>query len=157
MGRKKTGICYSWRKHSYCQHILPSSAMVCRWFWLEDRNYWPLVTGVQVVMYWICASYLWKQRRCQGQLVYFRLAYITILFLLESLVIASSSWAIDGMFIQNRNYPGGPVAWFLASGNAPLNVAFFASFFILTFMSDLLVVSLHFGNAISASEILNSP
>ncbi|KAF8342482.1 hypothetical protein F5887DRAFT_887257 [Amanita rubescens] len=96
--------------------------------------------GVQVVMFWICASYLWRQRKCQGKLVYFRLTYITVLFLLESLVMASSTWTIESMFIRNRNYPGGPVAWFLASGNVPLNVAFFGSFFILTFMSDLLVL-----------------
>ena len=103
-----------------------------------------LVTGVQVALYRKCASYLWEQRKCQGKLVYFRLAYITVLFILESLVMASSTWVIESMFIPNRNYPGGPIAWFLAAGNAPLNVAFFASFFILTFMSDLLVVSPHF-------------
>lgn len=46
------------------------------------------------------------------------------------------------MYIDNRNYPGGgPWAWFLATQNLPINVLFYAVFFVLTFLSDLLVVS----------------
>ena len=47
------------------------------------------------------------------------------------------------MYIDNRNYPGGPMAWFLASANEPSEVAFWASLFALTFMSDLLAVSIY--------------
>ncbi|KAF8351032.1 hypothetical protein F5887DRAFT_935603, partial [Amanita rubescens] len=96
--------------------------------------------GVQLVLYGSCALYLWKQRNRQGKLVFFRLAYITILIILESLIIATSTWVIESMYIQNRDYPGGPMAWFLAVSNEPVDIIFYWSFFALTFMSDLLVL-----------------
>jgi len=105
--------------------------------WLSNRY---LATGVQLVLYGSCALYLWKQRNRQGKLVFFRLAYITVLIILESLIIATSTWVIESMYIQNRDYPGGPMAWFLAVSNAPVDIIFYWSFFVLTFMSDLLVV-----------------
>ncbi|KAF8727817.1 hypothetical protein AX14_006969, partial [Amanita brunnescens Koide BX004] len=95
--------------------------------------------GVQLVMYFNCASYFWKQRSCKGKHAFFRLAYITILLVLETLVIASSAWVLISMYIDNRLYPGGPIAWFLASANQPSEITFWASLFALTFMSDLLV------------------
>lgn len=95
---------------------------------------------MQLVLYGICALYLWKQRNRHGKLVFFRLVYITILIILESLVVATSTWVIECMYIQNRNYPGGPMAWFLAVSNEPVDIIFYWSFFVLTFMSDLVVV-----------------
>jgi len=62
-----------------------------------------------------------------------------MLILLESLFVASSTWTLEEMYINNRNYPGGPMAWFLVTQNAP-EITFFASLFSLTFLSDLLVV-----------------
>jgi hypothetical protein len=103
----------------------------------------PLGTGVQLVMYFTCASYLWKQRNCQGKHAFFRLTYITVLLILESLVMASSTWELISMYINNRDYPGGPMAWFYASASQPCDAIFFASLFALTFLSDLLVVSTH--------------
>jgi hypothetical protein len=66
-----------------------------------------------------------------------------MLLLLESLLVAASIAVLEEMYIQNRNYPGGPMAWFLAEANQPANVVFYASLFSLTFLSDLLVVSNH--------------
>ena len=45
------------------------------------------------------------------------------------------------IFIDNRNYPGGPWAYFLATQNLPINVIFYATLFVLTFLADLLIVS----------------
>ena len=92
-------------------------------------------------MYINCASYFWMQRNCQGKHAFFRLAYITVLLILESSVIVTSTWILISMYIDNRDYPGGPMAWFLASANEPSEVAFWASLFALTFMSDLFAVS----------------
>lgn len=75
--------------------------------------------------------------------MFLRLVYITVLLLLESVVVVTSICGLDEMYIQNRNYPGGPMAWFLAEANQPANVAFYSSLFALTFLSDLLVVSNH--------------
>jgi hypothetical protein len=66
-----------------------------------------------------------------------------MLLLLESLLVGTSICVLEEMYIQNRNYTGGPMAWFLAEANAPANVAFYSSLFSLTFLSDLLVVGNH--------------
>ena len=69
------------------------------------------------------------------------MVYITILLSLESMSVAAGVWIIEDMYINNRNYPGGPWAYFLAAQNQPENVLFAVSTFLLTFLSDLLVVS----------------
>ena len=97
-------------------------------------------SGVQLVLYAICVSYLWKRPRLERRVKFLQVAYITLLLLLESLFVAASTWTLEEMYINNRNYPGGPMAWFLVTQNAPENT-FFASLFSLTFLSDLLVVS----------------
>lgn len=56
--------------------------------------------------------------------------------------MAAGTWTVEEMYINNRNYPGGPWAYFLASQHLPENVMFFVSLFVLTFLSDLLVVRL---------------
>ena len=71
----------------------------------------------------------------------FLLAYITVLLMLESLFVSVGTWTILDIYINNRNYPGGPWVYFLATQDLPENVIFFASLFVLTFLSDLLVVS----------------
>jgi hypothetical protein len=48
--------------------------------------------------------------------------------------------AVQSMYIDHRNYPGGPWSYFLQTQNLPINVIFIATLFILTFLSDLLVV-----------------
>lgn len=75
--------------------------------------------------------------------MFFRLAHITVLILLESLVVTTTICVLEEMYIENRNYPGGPMEWFLAESSVPANVAFYSSVFALTFLSDLLVVSNH--------------
>lgn len=48
---------------------------------------------------------------------------------------------VQSIYIDNRNYPGGPWQYFLATQNLPVDVIFFATLFVLTFLSDILVVS----------------
>ena len=46
------------------------------------------------------------------------------------------------IYIDNRNFPGGPWAYFLSDQNyLPINVIFYATLSVLTFLADLLVVS----------------
>jgi hypothetical protein len=48
---------------------------------------------------------------------------------------------VQSIYIDNRNYPGGPWIYFLATQSLPINVIFYATLFVLTFLSDLLLVS----------------
>ncbi|PFH49790.1 hypothetical protein AMATHDRAFT_4555 [Amanita thiersii Skay4041] len=96
--------------------------------------------GVQLVLYVICARYLWSQRQRRGRISMFLLAYTTLLVLLESTFASVGARTVEDMYISNRNYPGGPWQYFLATQYLPENVIFYASFFTLTFLSDLLVL-----------------
>ena len=64
-----------------------------------------------------------------------------MLLSLSSLWIAAGVWTTDDIYINNRNYPGGPWAYFLVTQNLPENVLFIVALFTVTFLSDLLVVS----------------
>ncbi|KAJ7725633.1 hypothetical protein DFH07DRAFT_250885 [Mycena maculata] len=95
--------------------------------------------GIQLVLYVNCARFLWKRRRHGWQPV-FLLAYMTCMLLIESLFVAVQARTVQFVYVDNRNYPGGPWAFFLASQSAAINVIFYATLFLLTFLSDLLVL-----------------
>lgn len=95
--------------------------------------------GIQLLLYTWCAIHLWKSRKTQRQSIYL-LAYITILLCIETIFEVSQSYTVQLIYVDNRNYPGGPWAYFLATQNLPINIVFIASLFTLTFLADLLVV-----------------
>lgn len=68
------------------------------------------------------------------------LAYITVLLAVETIFVAVQARTVQLTYIDNRNFPGGPWAWFLASQSLAVNVMYEATLFALTFLSDLLVV-----------------
>ncbi|KAJ7915265.1 hypothetical protein B0H13DRAFT_2189579 [Mycena leptocephala] len=95
--------------------------------------------GIQFSLYFSCFLYLW-QRRKQNRSALFLLAYITTLFSLEFLFVIVQGEAVQMIYIDHRNYPGGPFAFYLARQNAPPNVMFCATLLVLTFLSDILVL-----------------
>lgn len=110
------------------------------------------VIGIQVVLFSSCVTILYSQysRSLRSSSSYLLkgdkralllLFYITLLFVIESIYTAVQARTVQLMYIDNRNYPGGPWAYFLATQNLPVNVMFYATLFVLTFLSDLLVVS----------------
>ena len=84
--------------------------------------------------------YLWKQR-AQRRSALFLLAYITALIMVETIFVIVQARTVQVLYVDNRNYPGGPWAYFLATQNLAINVIFYATLFVLTFLSDCLVVS----------------
>ena len=66
---------------------------------------------------------------------------MTLLFCVETIFVAVQARAVQVNYIDNRNYPGGPWAYFLATQYLPVNVIFYAALFILTALADILVVS----------------
>lgn len=99
--------------------------------------------GVQLVLYVWCVLHLRSRRKRRGKIMTFLLLYVTILLCLETMFVGAATWTVQEMYINNYQYPGGPWAYFLATQNQPENVMFFASLFVLTFLSDLLVVRSH--------------
>jgi len=86
-----------------------------------------------------CASYLWKTRKTRSKSK-FLLTYITLLICIETIFEIVQARTVQSIYVDNRNYPGGPWAYFLATQNLPINVVFLVSYFVVTFLSDLLVV-----------------
>ena len=84
--------------------------------------------------------YLWKQR-AQRRSALFLLAYITALIMVETIFVIVQARTVQVLYVDNRNYPGGPWAYFLATQNLAINVIFYATLFVLSFLSDCLVVS----------------
>ncbi|KAF7289333.1 hypothetical protein MIND_01395300 [Mycena indigotica] len=95
--------------------------------------------GAQLVLYVSCALFLWKRRR-HGLQPKILLAYMTLMLLIESLFVAVQARTVQMVYIDNRNYPEGPWEFFLSSQTAAVNVIFLATLFLMTFLSDLLVL-----------------
>ena len=106
--------------------------------WLQQTF---AIPGVQLVMYISSALFLFKARRTRGRQSTILLGYITLLFSVETIYVAVQARTVQLMYIDNRNYPGGPWQYFLDTQNLPVNVMFYATLFVMTFLSDLLVVS----------------
>ena len=68
------------------------------------------------------------------------LGYITLLLIMETVFSAAQAHTIELMYIDNRNYPGGPWQYFLDNPELPENVLFYAMLYLIAFMCDLLVV-----------------
>ncbi|KAJ7125211.1 hypothetical protein C8R44DRAFT_619272 [Mycena epipterygia] len=95
--------------------------------------------GIQLVLYTSCALFLWKRRK-HGRQPMLLLAYMTAMLLIESLFIAVQARTVQMVYIDNRNYPTGPWQFFLDTQAAAVNVIFYATLFLLTFLSDLFVL-----------------
>jgi len=95
--------------------------------------------GIQLVLYISCAMHLFLQRKNRKNSLYI-LAFITLLIITQTILCAVQARTVQVMYVDNRNYPGGPWAYFLATQEQAINVMFYACLFIITFLSDLLVL-----------------
>lgn len=113
--------------------------------------------GLQAVLFINCAKLLYsrysKSQRSTSHPLFkkdvkslFYLFYIILLFAVETVYAVIQAQTIQSMYIDNRNYPGGPWAYFLATRNVLINEIFYGSLFVLTFLVDLLLVSLSYGS-----------
>ncbi|RDX50535.1 hypothetical protein OH76DRAFT_455973 [Lentinus brumalis] len=95
--------------------------------------------GVQLVLWASCALYLWKQQK-RGRKTGFLLCYITLLLIVETIFGIVQARTVQVIYIDNRNYPGGPWQYFLDTQSLAINVMFYATLFLITFLCDLLVL-----------------
>ena len=99
---------------------------------------------MQIILFSSCASYLWNQRhitRDSRKTSTVLLVYMCMMLAVSTMFASAQAYTVQDIYIDNRNYPGGPWAWFLNSQEKVHNVMFFATLFLLTFLADLLVVS----------------
>ncbi|KAL0576738.1 hypothetical protein V5O48_005244 [Marasmius crinis-equi] len=95
--------------------------------------------GIQLLLYYWCARFLWSRRKVSRQ-TKFLLVYITWLLIIETIFVVVEANTVQLLYVENRNYPGGPWAFFLASQYLPDDVLFYSTLFLLTFFADLLVL-----------------
>ncbi|KAJ7350669.1 hypothetical protein DFH08DRAFT_935453 [Mycena albidolilacea] len=95
--------------------------------------------GIQLTLYISCVHNLWTRKEHTRQRM-FLLGYITLMLLIGSLYVAVQARTVQFVYIDNRNYPGGPWTFFLNSQTAAVNVIFYATLFLLTLLSDLFVL-----------------
>jgi len=120
------------------ENELPSDILIERFFVAGD-----FICGVgygaQIVLWTNCVLYLWKTRKTRPYST-FLLAYITLLITISTTYMVAQARTVQDMYIDNRNYPGGPWQYFLATQYLAENVIFCATLFVLTFLSDLLIL-----------------
>ncbi|KIJ27597.1 hypothetical protein M422DRAFT_37667 [Sphaerobolus stellatus SS14] len=96
--------------------------------------------GIQFILYLITARYLWSYSKIRERRLLFLLGYITMLLVWETIFIVVQAITVQDIYVDHRNYPGGPWAYFLATQYKAENIIFYASLFVLTFLSDFLVL-----------------
>ena len=92
------------------------------------------------MVYCICANAL-LCRPEKTRFTHLLLGYTTILCILNCIYTGANASGLQQTFIDNRNYPGGPWQYFLDTQELAINVMFYATLFVTTFLTDLLVVS----------------
>ena len=92
-----------------------------------------------LVLWTSCVCYLWNHRRRSPKTTLL-LVYLCLLFIVETIFCIVQARTVQVIYIENRNYPGGPWQYFLDTQYLAINVMFYATLFIITFLCDLLVV-----------------
>lgn len=107
------------------------------------------------MLFFSCTAFLWRTRKSRGSTSLLLIGYMCLLFSIETIFAVVQARTVQVIYIDNRNYPKGPWQYFLDTQYLPINVMFYATLFVLTFLSDLLVVSetrlsttttIHFGH-----------
>lgn len=93
---------------------------------------------MHILIYFTCAYYLLHERR-RGNWKW--LGYITVLLALGTLNIAINMHLEEVDWINERNFPGGPLAHLFASSSSALNVAGDVASDLVPFFADGLLVS----------------
>ena len=68
------------------------------------------------------------------------ISYLALLAIVDTIFVIVQARTVQVIYVENRNYPGGPWAYFLDTQYLAINVMFYASLFVITVMCDLLVV-----------------
>ena len=110
-----------------------------------------VVQGIQFALYCACMRLLWRQRGTKSRSSLLMI-YITVLFSLNTIYAACTARDLELNYIDDRNYPGGPLQYFLATFYIPVNTIAVAVFFVANVMADALVVSVR---VLIAYKLLN--
>jgi hypothetical protein len=99
-------------------------------------------TGVTLVVAAMAAHALWGLRQRQPKFAYILLVYVFVIFALGTIGNAANiKWSELG-FIENREFPGGPNAFFVAEESVTMvNLLCLGAYIVATWMQDGFLVS----------------
>ena len=72
---------------------------------------------------------------------WFLVAFVLVMFVTGTVNFACNTRMTQLMFINNRGFPGGPMAWFFTNYAMDTNTAGNAGYVIANFFADALLVS----------------
>lgn len=98
---------------------------------------------------------LWSQRKARPRQTYTWIAYIVLLFILGSLANGINMKVNVLMFVNNRDYPGGPTAYDKATFSVPINLICTSACILGAWLQDaLLVCSCSQSNSLGADGVV---
>ncbi|KAH8101399.1 hypothetical protein BXZ70DRAFT_891770 [Cristinia sonorae] len=96
--------------------------------------------GVHATLFFLCLSQLLAQRKARPRRSYALIAYISLLFILGSLANGIDMRMGQSIFVDNRDYPGGPGAYAPTTFTVPINVICTAACVIGAWLQDALML-----------------
>ncbi|KAF8890191.1 hypothetical protein BD779DRAFT_1469507 [Infundibulicybe gibba] len=120
----------------YFESQEPASRVTLERYFLATDFISGIGYGAQGVLYFICTHYLWGQRKAR-RINRFMLAYITLLFLISTTVQVAQAHRTQLVFIENRDFPGGPWAYYETSLGGTSNIVSQTAGVALLFLSEL--------------------
>jgi len=98
------------------------------------------------------------EKNQRGTSKIFLFGYIALLIISQTLALASQAGAGQLMWVEHRDFPGGPVAYFNSTGSSWNNVGGTVFVLLTNFMGDLIlvgIVNIDFDNQVNTSIALS--
>ncbi|THH32606.1 hypothetical protein EUX98_g1576 [Antrodiella citrinella] len=95
--------------------------------------------GVQFVLYCMCTRALWNHKP-RTSFTNFLLAYIFVLNAMNTIWTGTSAYGLQLTYIDNRNYPGGPLGFLGVEFSIPANVLSLAALITGNLLADGLLL-----------------
>ncbi|KAI9062692.1 hypothetical protein FKP32DRAFT_1723636 [Trametes sanguinea] len=95
--------------------------------------------GILVVLWASCIGRLWEKSQGSWATTVL-LCYITLLLFVETAFSIVQARTVQLIYIENRNYPGGPWNYFVETQNQAINVIHYATIFAGVFLCDVLML-----------------
>ncbi|KAJ7253097.1 hypothetical protein C8J57DRAFT_1184552 [Mycena rebaudengoi] len=109
--------------------------------WLQGYLLTSMAYGVVLTLFFMCFHLLLKQRTKKNhKITCLFLLYISIEFILGTLLMGSTAKYTQLAFIENRNFPGGPGAYEVGMFSIPVGMLGHVAFVLTNLFSDALVV-----------------
>ncbi|TFK47279.1 hypothetical protein OE88DRAFT_1636850 [Heliocybe sulcata] len=100
--------------------------------------------GVHLTLFIACFSALWTQRTCRPRYSQAMLSYIALLSIMGTISFATNTRFNEMTFVDDRDYPGGPNAFFVSQNSLPVNILGDGTSFVAQWMQDGLLLWRYF-------------